>query len=230
MGSTQEDLKIIASEASPVCAQGDPSPYTALGVLESIRACVEHLDGTADLAGRTVLVQGAGNVGAQLSGLLAAESAHVLIADIKSARAERVADQLGATVVPAPEAHRTRCDVLAPCALGAVVTERSLPELACRIIAGGANNVLDNPDRAADLAAQGIVYAPDFLANAGGLIYLEEQLRGHNASHAERRVRGIADALIRVLKRSRTDNVTTVQAATAIAEDRLSGSSTNPTH
>lgn len=125
------------------------------------------------------------------------------------------------TAIPATEALRTPCDVLAPCALGPVVNERSLSELRCRIIAGGANNILDASEQAADLHNRGILYAPDFLTNAGGLIYLEGQLRGRDTATTGGRIRGIAETVSKVLERSRRESITTVRAATMIATDRL---------
>jgi leucine dehydrogenase len=221
VGTTQDDIRTIGEEASPVCAAGDPSPYTALGVLESIRACLRDADGTSGLDGVTVVVQGAGNVGGRLAELLVRESAQVIVADVDRDRAERVAGTLGVTAIPATEALRTPCDVLAPCALGPVVNERSLSELRCRIIAGGANNILDASEQAADLHNRGILYAPDFLTNAGGLIYLEGQLRGRDTATTGGRIRGIAETVSKVLERSRRESITTVWAATMIATDRL---------
>ncbi|MFI6368578.1 Leu/Phe/Val dehydrogenase [Nocardia sp. NPDC050630] len=221
VGTTQADIEIIGREATPVCDNGDPSPYTALGTLEAIRACLRVSTGSSSLRDVTVAVQGAGNVGSALTELLTAESANVLVADIDPSRSEQLAQRFGATVIAPEQLVSTQCDVLAPCALGAVVTDESLPRLNCCIIAGGANNVLADEKHAAQLDTRGILYAPDFLANAGGLIYLEEQLLGHDEKRTEQRVRSVAQLVTAVIERARTEGITTVRAATDIAENRL---------
>ncbi|MFE2187421.1 Glu/Leu/Phe/Val dehydrogenase dimerization domain-containing protein [Streptomyces sp. NPDC059455] len=221
IGTTQADIRVIGRETSPVCAAGDPSPLTALGVLEGIRACLRAFGGDGGLAGVRVCVQGVGNVGSALADLLAAEAAELIVADTDPRRADAVAARHGARVV-APEAAPTvACDVLAPCGLGSVVTDETLPRLDCRIIAGGANNVLATPAHAAMLQARGILYAPDFCVNAGGLIFLEEQLLGHDSAHAEARVRQVGVRVAEVIDRSRRTGVSTADAATELARARL---------
>ncbi|MER5305918.1 Glu/Leu/Phe/Val dehydrogenase dimerization domain-containing protein [Streptomyces lasiicapitis] len=221
VGTTQADLKVIGTEAAPVCADGDPSPMTALGVLEGIRACLRATGGDGSLRGVRVCVQGAGNVGAALARLLAAESAELLVSDIDPRRAAAVARAVGARVVDPATAAITECDVLAPCALGSVVNDRTLPELRCRIIAGGANNVLAAPEHAAALEARGILYAPDFCVNAGGLIFLEERLLGHDDARAEHRVRRVGERLATVIEDARRSGVTPTEAALTQARARL---------
>jgi leucine dehydrogenase len=218
IGTTQDDLQVIGREASPVCDSGDPSPMTALGVLEGIRACL-RADGS--LAGVRVCVQGVGNVGSALVGLLAAESAELMVADVDPARVADVAERHGARVVDPSAVPSIECDVLAPCAMGAVVNDATLPELRCRIIAGGANNVLAAPGHAAVLAARGILYAPDFCANAGGLIFLEEQILGHDRTQAEQRVRQVGARVAEVIAQARRKGVTTTDAAVELAQARL---------
>ena len=233
VGTTQADMKLIGGETSPVCASGDPSPMTALGVLEGIRACLRAgggdggtststgpgPDGT--LAGVRVAIQGAGNVGSALADLLAAESADLLISDTDPTRAAAVAARVGARVVPPADLITADCDLLAPCALGPVVTDTTLPALRCRAIAGGANNVLAAHHHAAALEARGILYAPDFCINAGGLIYLEEQLLGHDDAQARTRVRAVGARVAEVIAYARHSGVTTTDAATELARARL---------
>ncbi|MEU6919241.1 Glu/Leu/Phe/Val dehydrogenase family protein [Streptomyces olindensis] len=221
IGTTQADIEVIGREAAPVCDSGDPSPMTALGVLEGIRACLRATGGDGDLAGVRVCVQGVGNVGSALAALLAAESAELVVADTDPARAAAVAERHGARVVDPADAARTECDVLAPCAMGAVVDDATLPGLRCRIIAGGANNVLARPGHAAALAERGILYAPDFCVNAGGLVFLEEQILGHDRTTAEQRVRQVGVRVAEVIDRARRTGVTTTEAAVALAEARL---------
>ncbi|MET8981189.1 Glu/Leu/Phe/Val dehydrogenase dimerization domain-containing protein [Streptomyces sp. NPDC004539] len=221
IGTTQADIGVIGREASPVCDSGDPSPMTALGVLEGIRACLRAEGGDGGLAGVRVCVQGVGNVGSALAALLAAESAELIVADIDRARASAVSDRLGARAVDPADVAGTECDVLAPCAMGGVVDDTTLPALRCRIIAGGANNVLATPAHATALAARGILYAPDFCVNAGGLVFLEEQLLGHDRPTAEQRVRQIGARVTEVIDQSRRTGTTTTEAALTLARARL---------
>ncbi|WP_194924951.1 Glu/Leu/Phe/Val family dehydrogenase [Catenulispora pinisilvae] len=255
VGTTQADMKLIGGETAPVCDSGDPSPMTALGVLEGIRACLRAVggdggngiggatgigpgtgsaagtstststgpggDGDGNLAGVRVAVQGAGNVGSALADLLAAESADLLISDTDPTRATAVATRVGARVVPPADLVTADCDILAPCALGPVVTDTTLPALRCRAIAGGANNVLAAHHHAAALEARGILYAPDFCINAGGLIYLEEQLLGHDEAQARTRVRAVGTRVAEVIAYARHSGVTTTDAATELARARL---------
>ena len=145
---------------------------TARGVLHGIRAGVEHVFGSPALDGRRVLVQGVGAVGRELARLLAGDGAHVLVADVDADRAERVAAETGATTVQAQDALSTECDVYAPCAVGGTLDARSIPRLRCRLVAGSANNQLGAADDARRLHEAGIVYAPDFVVNVGGVLQL----------------------------------------------------------
>jgi leucine dehydrogenase len=142
---------------------GDPGPHTARGVFHGIRASVRHVFGTDSLEGRVVLVQGVGSVGAALAEELAAAGARVLVSDVVPERAQH----LGAEFVPAEEVIGTECDVYAPCALGGTVNAETIPRLRCRIVAGSANNQLGEPEDADRLREAGILYAPDFVINAG---------------------------------------------------------------
>lgn len=148
----------------------DPGPYTARGVIAAIRAAVEARFGDRSLAGRTVVVQGVGDVGAPLARRLAAEGARVRVADVDRDRAAGLAAELDTTPLDPARAHASPCDVFAPCAVGQVLDERTVPELACAVVAGSANNQLADPVIADRLLERGIVYAPDFVANAGGAL------------------------------------------------------------
>lgn len=177
LGTTSADMNLIGERAEWVFGRtpehggsGDPGPWTALGVRAGIRAAVQHVFGSADLTDRTVLIQGVGNVGEPLARRLAAEGARLLIADAIPSRAAALADELGGTLVPPQAVYGTRCDVFAPCAIGGVLNERSVPHLNCRIVAGSANNQLERDDDADALHAASVVYVPDFVMNAGGAI------------------------------------------------------------
>jgi leucine dehydrogenase len=181
LGTTIDDMTEISRHTRHVMglrdgASVDPGPYTARGVFRGILAALKHLDGeTADdrptrLTGRTVLVQGLGDVGTPLAGLLAAAGARLLLADLDPARAETLGAELDAGIVAADRVFETPCDVFAPCAVGGVINPRTIPLLNCRAVAGSANNQLSEPADADRLHRRGILYAPDYLINGGGAL------------------------------------------------------------
>lgn len=175
LGTTSADMRVVAEEAPYVMGtlpgeSRDPGPFTALGVLEGLRVAVRHAFGDDDLAGRRVLVQGAGGVGKPLARQLAEAGAHILVSDLDGARADELAEELGGEVVPPDLALETECDVFAPCAIGAVLSVKTIPHLRCRVVAGSANNQLETDADADRLYDRGILYAPDYIVNAGGAI------------------------------------------------------------
>jgi leucine dehydrogenase len=190
MGTTVDDLAEIAHAGVEVsCSEADPSPWTALGVAAAIRAAVRHIDLRGDIDGIRVLIQGAGHVGCALARDLAADGARIIVADIDVQRAETLAAEVGGTVVATEQALATRCDVFAPCAVARVVSPATIDRLGCRIIAGAANDTLADRGCADLLAQRGIIYVPDFVANAGGVI----QIHALRAGLSEARLR--ADVL-----------------------------------
>jgi glutamate dehydrogenase/leucine dehydrogenase len=221
VGTSQADLEIVAREAEIVsCIGRDPSYYTAVGVLEAIRAALEEADGSPELDGRRVAIQGTGHVGAYLARLLTVAGAQLVVADVERGRTEAVAREVGADIADPSEITSEPCDVFAPCALGGVVNDDSIARFACRAIAGAANNVLAERRHAAALAERGIVYAPDYVANSGGLVFLEEDLARRDDEHVERRVRSVRDRVRDVFKRAREAGITPVDAADRLAEER----------
>lgn len=175
LGTTPEDMLTIASETQYVHGIDynkrealDPGPYTAHGVHVGICAAVEHVTGSDSLEGVTVLIQGAGDVGVPLGRALAQAGASLLVADVDTERAQGLAGETGGTVVETTAVYGTRCDVYAPCAVGATVNAETIPNLACRIVAGSANNQLAEPEDAGRLLERGILYAPDYIINGGG--------------------------------------------------------------
>jgi leucine dehydrogenase len=150
--------------------QGDPGSWTAMGVLAGIRSAVEHAFGGDSLTGRSVLVQGVGGVGGPLARQLVAEGATVMVTDAMPGRAQDLARESGARVIAPEETYRTTCDVFAPCAIGGILNERSIPQLQCRVVAGSANNQREKDADADLLHERGVLYAPDFVINAGGAI------------------------------------------------------------
>ena len=197
---------------------GDPSIHTALGVYHGIRASLAHVDGTDDLAGRTVLVQGTGSVGAKLARLLLDAGAVVLVSDVDEERARTT----GGMPVPADVALELECDVYAPCALGATLTAASIPTLRCRVVAGAANNQLAEPEDAERLRAAGILYAPDYVINGGGALHgIGLEQLGWDADRLEREVAGIADTLTGIYRQAEAEQITTNEAAERLAAERL---------
>jgi leucine dehydrogenase len=180
MGTNIADLQAMADIGADVsCNDADPSPWTALGVAASVRAAIEHVDQRQGIKGARVLIQGAGHVGASLARDLAADGAQIVLADIDAERATALAAELGATTVPTP------CDVFAPCSVAKVVTPETVAQLRCRMIAGAANDTLSDNSCAEMLAARNIIYVPDFVSNAGGVIHIHS-LRAH---HSDERLR-----------------------------------------
>jgi leucine dehydrogenase len=200
LGTTPEDMAVIAGETRYVhgregSAVTDPGPYTARGVQAAVRAVVRRVFGGDELAGRTVLVQGVGDVGGPLARGLAAAGARVLVSDADPERARAFADELGGETV-APEAvYDTPCDVFAPCAIGAVLNRETIPRLACRAVCGSANNQLERPEDADLLHQRGILYAPDYIANSGGAIAFALMARKAPEEEIERRIEGIGAVL-----------------------------------
>jgi len=222
VGTSQDDMRVLAAEAKRVfVGDHDPSPLTALGVLESIRAGVADVYGTGDLHGRHVAVQGVGHVGEPLVRSLAAEGARLTIADVDRARAVRLAGEVGAEVAEPDAVLGVPCDVLAPCALGAVLDDATIPALRCRVVAGGANNVLAEERHAAALDEAGVLYVPDYVANAGGLILLVGDALGHDIEQTRAKVRAVGATVTRIIEDARAAGVTTARAADLLAERRI---------
>src|SRR5581483_10287092 len=198
---------------------GNSGVGTARAVFHGIRASVAHLFGDDDLRGRRVLVQGAGAVGADLVRFLRDAGADVLVADVDEARARAT----GAELVPAADAVTTECDVYAPCAVGGTLNADTIPRLRCRIVAGSANNQLATPEDAARLRDAGILYAPDFVINAGGVIQLVGlEDRGLGDAELEAEYAGVGETLRRIFADADALGITTAEAAERLAAQRVS--------
>jgi len=230
IGTGELDMDVIAERTDHVFGRskarggaGDPGPFTAVGVFHGLKASVAHVHGSDDLSGRTVLVQGVGSVGTALAELLARDGAVVLVADVDAERAETVAAAVGGSAVGAEHAIATECDVYAPCALGATLSTESVPQLRCRIVAGSANNQLAQPDAAELLRAAGILYAPDYVINAGGAIAINFlELNDRSLSDVDVALAKIGDTLGEIYARAESEGITTAAAADALAASRLS--------
>jgi valine dehydrogenase (NAD+) len=228
VGTTQADMDVIRRETTHVTGvseslggSGDPSPATAWGVLWAMKAVAERLWGAPSLAGRHVCISGVGKVGGALADHLAEEGAKLSIADVRPAAVDELVERHGAVPVAPESAHTVACDIFSPCALGAVLDPATIPELRCDAVVGSANNQLASPADAERLRGRGIVYAPDFVANAGGVINIAEEPHGYDHARAWHRIRSIHDTLLDVFDRADADDTTTAAAADRLAEDRI---------
>ncbi len=231
MNTSALDMDVIA-EVTPYVfcrteaagGSGDTAPDTAVGVLHGIRAACRYVFDSDDLSRRSILVQGAGGVGGHLIDLLMEADATVIATDVDAQRLAILREK-GIQVVPPDSALGTECDVLAPCAVGGVINRRSIPTLRCRVIAGGANNQLETAEDADRLRERGIVYAPDFVINAGGVLHgggLEEQHWTREVLDA--RLAAVGDAVYGILQRAERDGTSTDAAARRIAIARIDAS------
>jgi leucine dehydrogenase len=228
VGTALEDMDIVRRESRWVtgCSHtyggsGDPSPVTAYGVLQGIKACVLDTFGTAELKGRTVALMGVGKVGYALCGYLVKEGAKVTIADVNVDNLGRAVADHGIDTVPIDEIHKLEADIFAPCALGGIINDDTVSELRCKIVAGAANNQLARDELADKLRGMGILYAPDFVINAGGLINVEDELRGYDRERAMNRVMGIYKAMQLIFTMAKEREVSTARAAMEYAEERI---------
>jgi glutamate dehydrogenase/leucine dehydrogenase len=226
MNITPDDLDVVAETCPWVVGSnahgGNSGHGTARGVLHGIVASVEHVFGSADLDGRSVLVQGVGSVGHDLARSLAKDGARVLVADVDEVAARRVADEIGGTVVAATDALTVTCDVYAPCAIGGTLDAETIATLGCRIVAGSANNQLAAPEDAQRLRDRGILYAPDYVVSAGGviqLIGLEDN--GWDEDELERNLAAIGDTLRRVFRDAEEAGITPAASAEQLAAERI---------
>lgn len=176
MGVLAEETRFVAGLADGAFASGDPSPITARGIFNAIRRVAEHQFGSANLSGRRVAVQGLGHVGWNLCHRLKAAGAELIVTDIDAGRVEKARDALGATAVGLNKIYAVQADIFAPCAIGGILNDETIPQLTVKAIAGGANNQLATAQDAALLHARGILYAPDYVANGGGIINVATEI------------------------------------------------------
>lgn len=230
VGTSAADMDVIAETGAPYVfgctaergGAGDSGPATALGVFSGIEAACEHLFGSPDLAGRRVVVQGAGSVGGALVGLLRAAGARVRFSDADSLAVARFRDEEGVEYVAPEDVYDAECDIFAPCALGGVLNEETIPRLRARAVVGAANNQLRAPEDAERLRAREILYAPDFVVNIGGAVVLEgiESL-GWTPAQVEERIRGVRATLKEIFAAAERDGLTTETVARRLAEERI---------
>ncbi|MDP8936903.1 MAG: NAD(P)-binding domain-containing protein [Actinomycetota bacterium] len=230
VGTTQADMDMVRRETRHVTGvskelggSGDPSAATAYGVLWAMKAAARRLWGQTSLEGRHVAVAGVGKVGGHLVRHLMEEEARVTVADVTPAAVERAVDEYDVSVAPADKVHAVECDIFAPCALGGALNGRTIPELRCAAVVGSANNQLADASSAEMLADAGVLYAPDFVVNAGGLINIAEELvpGGYHHDRAYDAVRRIFDTTSSVLNVADAEGMSTAEAADRVAERRI---------
>ncbi|HEX9282812.1 MAG TPA: Glu/Leu/Phe/Val dehydrogenase [Gemmatimonadales bacterium] len=225
VGTTTGDMEYIKAETNHVTGligrSGDPSPVTAYGVYRGMKACATYRYGSDSLAGKRVALQGCGSVGYHLARLLHAEGAQLTCTDIDPQRVKRVVEETGAQAVATDEIYDVGADVFAPCALGAVLNDATIPRLQVEIVAGGANNQLAE-DRHGDLLeARHITYAPDYVINGGGLINVNAELHGWAPERARSKAGEIYDTILRVFEIAREEGIPSYKAAARLAEQRI---------
>lgn len=229
VGTTEEDMDIIHQETDFVTgisatygSSGNPSPATAFGVYRGMKAAAKAAFGSDSLNGRTVAVQGVGNVSFTLCKYLHEEGARLIVTDINKEAVSRAVEAYGATAVDPGEIIQADCDIYAPCALGATINDESLPLLRAKVVAGAANNQLKEPRHGDALHEMGIVYAPDYVINAGGVINIADELNGYNKERAFKQIAKIYDSITRVLEISQLSGIPAYAAADQLAEERIS--------
>jgi leucine dehydrogenase len=228
-GCTVDDVEIIRQTTKYVTGlrhekgSGNPSVFTAYGIFRGMQAVVKEMDGTDSLKGKRIAIQGIGNVGKILMDRLFWAGADLIISDVDEEKIHRFAHQYGVKVVPSDKILFTECDILAPCALGGILNANTIPKLKCRAVAGAANNQLHTEEDAKRLAERGILYAPDFIINAGGLLNATSELSslGYNAKDSRDKVSHLYDQLLAIFHIAKKNRVSTNEAAMALVEYRL---------
>ena len=228
VGTTGEDMDMIRRETryvtgvSPAMGgSGDPSPVTAWGIYKGLLACAEEAWKDPSLAGKRIAVQGVGKVGYHLCMHLAEAGASLVVADVDVDAVARAVREFGVETAEPDKIHAEECDIFAPCALGAVIRDDTIPSLKCRVVAGAANNQLAAPEHGEQLAELGILYAPDYIINAGGIINVADELRGYDRDRAMRKVEGIYRTLRQVFSMARERGISTSRAADVFAMQRV---------
>jgi leucine dehydrogenase len=233
VGMTQRDMPIIARGTKYVAGYDQPgksggnsAPLTALGVFEGLKAAVKHRLGVDTTKGLVIAIQGVGKVGMDLARRLHAEGAQLVVADAQREAAEKAAAEFRAKIVDADAIITAQCDVLSPNALGAILNDRTIPCLKAGIVAGAANNQLAHDADGAALKARGILYAPDYVINGGGVICVAGQILDWSNAEIERRVRAIAERLAQIFRRAEQEDVATNIVADRMAEERMAKGAT----
>lgn len=234
-GTGLEDMEVIRTVTKHVTGigpqhggSGDPSPFTALGVRRGIEACVKLQLGKDSLEKVHVAVQGVGHVGYYLCKELHAIGAKISVADVDPLKSERAQREFGAAIVPLDKIFEIECDVIAPCALGSALNDQTIPRLKTKIVAGAANNQLAEPRHGDDLHQRGILYAPDYAINAGGLVNVAQEVLGYDANKSRAKTMEIFDTIYEIADRSKKTLTPTYRIADMMVEEKLAAMSRSP--
>jgi leucine dehydrogenase len=228
VGTTIEDMAIIRQVTKYATGlpasqggSGDPSPVTALGVYKSIKAICKIMMGTESLRGLTVAIQGAGKVGYALAEHLSHEGVRIIVAEVNPQAATKIQRDFEVELVGPDQIYGVNCDIFSPCALGAVINDQTIPQLKCRIVAGSANNQLAEERHGEVLRQRGILYAPDYVINAGGLISVASEVAGYSAAEVWARAAAIYDTILQVLTLAKDEDIPPHLAAHRLAWERI---------
>jgi leucine dehydrogenase len=225
VGTSTADMDFVHMETDYVTGlagrSGDPSPVTAHGVFRAIQAAAKWCWSSDDLHGKTASVQGCGHVGYHLAKALHEAGAKLVVTDIDAERVKRVVAEFGAVAVGPDDIYAVRADIFAPCALGAVINDKTIPQLRVEFVAGAANNQLQDEQHGDELHRRRILYVPDYVANAGGVINVYSELAGWSSARAFRKADEIYETVLRVLSIAKQDGVPTHEAADRLAEQRI---------
>jgi leucine dehydrogenase len=236
-GTGLEDMEVIRTVTKHVTGvdvahggSGDPSPFTALGVRRGIEACVKFKLGRESLEGVHVAVQGVGHVGYHLCKELHAAGAKISVADVDPLKSERAQREFGADVVPLDKIFEIECDVVAPCALGSALNDTTIPHIKAKIVAGAANNQLAQPRHGDDLHARGILYAPDYAINAGGLVNVAQEVLGYDPKKARENTMKIFETIWEIADRAKKVAAPTYRIADMLVEEKLAVATRSKIH
>lgn len=228
VGTTVADMDLIHEETDFVTgispafgSSGNPSPVTAYGIYIGMKAAALEAFGDDSLEGKTITVQGVGNVAYTLCKHLHEEGAKLIVTDINQDAVQRAVNDFGAVAVAPNDIYSQEADIFAPCAMGAIINDETTPQLKVKVVAGSANNQLKEERHGDELEARGIVYAPDFVINSGGVINVADELYGYNNERAMKRVETIYDSITRIFEISKRDGIPSYIAAERMAEERI---------
>ncbi|AOM82682.1 branched-chain amino acid dehydrogenase [Salisediminibacterium beveridgei] len=228
VGITVADMDLVYQETDYVTgispefgSSGNPSPVTAYGVYVGIKAAAKEAFGDDSLEGRTIAVQGVGNVSYRMCDYLHKEGAKLIVTDINKESVKRAVDEFGAKAVDVNDIYKQDADIYSPCALGATINDETIPQLKAKVIAGAANNQLKEAKHGDMIQDMGIVYAPDYVINSGGVINVADELIGYNRERALKKVETIYDSITKIFDISKRDGIASYKAADRMAEERI---------
>ena len=226
VGTNPHDMAIVREETKHVAGlyglSGDPSPFTARGVFRAMEAAANYRWEADSLLGKRVAIQGCGNVGYHLAANLHRAGAQLIVSDVDQTKVDRVVKEFSASVVSTNDIYASDADIFAPCALGGIINDETIPQFKVEIIVGGANNQLLEERHGEEIEKRGILYAPDYAANAGGIINGCRELLGWEESQSTAKVDEIYDTVLAIFRTAKAEGIATYKAADRLAEDRLS--------